>query len=60
VTDRATPRGYAVIDPADLDRIRRDLAASLALSAPGPARTTIRAELDAVTAELDERDEKQP
>jgi hypothetical protein len=49
---------YGGHDTAELDRIRRDLAVSLALSAPGsPARVPINADLDAVNKELARRAE---
>jgi hypothetical protein len=45
-------RGFAV---TDLERIRRELAASLALSRPGLASTVTAVQLGAVERELAER-----
>jgi hypothetical protein len=49
---------YQGYKTADLERIKRQLAASAALSLPGsPARLTALSHLDAVTTELGKRGE---
>jgi hypothetical protein len=51
--NRLRPYDVAGLADADLERTRRELAASLALSRPGsPARIPIQAQIDAIDAEV--------
>jgi hypothetical protein len=47
-------------DTADLEHMRRELAATKALGRPGPALTVITSNLDAVTAALARRPDYVP
>jgi hypothetical protein len=60
VTDPGRPPDVSGLTAGELDRTRRELAASLALLRPGsPAQVPIRAHLDAIDNELASRSGRQ-
>lgn len=58
--DPARPHDVSTLTLGELERVRRELAAALALARPGsPAQVPIRAYLDAIDAELTRRADRQ-